>query len=175
MFLNHGRSPARKVIAPKMQRCDSDPSLSEPKVHSLPIPQVASPMEFGLGSERRGRWENNSLTKLKVGIIFQRALTAEWLFQTWSLQTLILLSNCSSAPNGALLIKMRLLRAGEKCSQGPSFNSRIRFPSYVIVLLPLYISLFNFLSPYTLGENKSHKKEFQGQATLQLGLFRRQL
>lgn len=67
-------------------------------------------------------------------------------------ETPTLLSNCTSAHNGALSIKMRLLGAGEKCSQGTSFNSRIRSPSWVIVHVSLYSSVFIFLSPHTLEE-----------------------
>ena len=46
--------------------------------------------------------------EVKVGIIFKE--TAEWLFQTRSLQTPILLSKCTY-PLTAALIKMRLLCA----------------------------------------------------------------
>lgn len=40
---NHGRSPARKVIAPKTWRWDSGPFLPDPRAHSLSVSQVTSP------------------------------------------------------------------------------------------------------------------------------------
>ena len=69
-LFNHGRSPARKAIAPRTQRWNSDLLLSDPKVHSLPIPQAASPVEFSLGTEIEEGGRTEAQTEIKVGTIY---------------------------------------------------------------------------------------------------------
>ena len=69
-LFNHGRRPARKAIAPRKQRWNSDPSLSDPKDHSLPIPQAASPVEFSLGPETEEGRRTEAQTEMKVGTIY---------------------------------------------------------------------------------------------------------
>ena len=170
-LFNHGRIPARKAIAPRTQRWDSDPFPLDPKAHSLPIPHVACPVEFSLGPEYRMRWENRGSDR-----------DESWHHILKSLDSLVAVSNLVS-PVPILLSNIPVPLMGLCSSKWDYYVQERSVPKepvliqdsfpWLTVPLSLYFSLFIFLSLYTLGEKRCHEKEFREQAILQLTLFRR--